>query len=128
MYAHAEYLKTRVFTATPGELVVMLYDALFQRIRQAIMCLEDREFARAGELLGNGQDIITELMSALRPEEAPELSQNLLDLYGFSKQRLLEGYGTKNAAILEEVVRVLQPLRDAFDEAERQLRARRAET
>ncbi len=124
---HAEYLKTRVLTATPGELVVMLYDALFQRIRQASMALEEGAPARVGELLGNAQDILTELMSALRPEHAPELSQNLFELYVFSKRRLLEGFAARDAAILNEVVAVLTPLRDGFAEAERALRSQRPE-
>ena len=122
MNPHAQYLKTRVLTASPGELVVMLYDALFQRIRHAKLCFEDQTWPKAGEVLRNAQDILTELMASLRPEHAPDLAKNLFELYSFSKRKLVEAYGTKNVALLDEVIRVLQPLRDAWAEADRSLR------
>ena len=125
MNAHAQYLKTRVLTASPGELVVMLYDALFQRIRHAKLCLEDKNWSKVGELLRSAQDILTELMASLRPEHAPELSRNLFELYAFSKRKLVEGFGAKDPAPLDDVIKVLQPLRDAWAEADRSLRENR---
>lgn len=123
--ASAQYLKTRVLTASPGELVVMLYDGLFQRIRHAKICFEDQAYAKAGELLRSAQDILTELMASLRPEHAPELSANLFELYSFSKRKLVEGFGKKDPKVLDEVIGVLQPLRDAWAEADRSLREAR---
>ncbi|MBT9556118.1 MAG: flagellar export chaperone FliS [Myxococcales bacterium] len=125
MNAHAEYLKTKVLTASPGELVVMLYDALFQKIRGAKMFMEDQNWARTGLLLGQCQDILTELMSSLRPEHYPELARNLYALYAFAKQSLVEALGTKNMNLLDDVIRVLEPLREAWFEAEKQLRGAR---
>ena len=125
MNAHAAYLKTRVLTASPGELVVMLYDALFQRIRHAKLCLEDQNWAKTGEVLRGAQDILTELTASLRPEHAPELAKNLFELYSFSKRKLIEGFGKKDPVLLDEVITVLQPLRDAWAEADRTLRGER---
>ncbi len=125
MNAQAEYLKTKVLTASPGELVVMLYDALFQKIRGAKMCMEDEEWVRTGQLLGQCQDILTELTSSLRPEHFPELARNLYALYSFAQQSLIEALGTKKMLLLDDVIRVLTPLRDAWIEAEKQIRGTR---
>lgn len=125
MNAHAEYLKTRVLTASPGEIVVMLYDALFQRIRQASICIEDDNMPRAADFIRQAQDILTELMASLRPEHAPDLARNLFELYSFGLRKLVEGFGKRDPAILNDVVVVLKPLRDAWVEADRTVRETR---
>jgi flagellar protein FliS len=124
--AHAEYLKTRILTASPGELVVLLYDALFQKIRQSIICVEDDNMPKAGELIRSAQDILTELMASLRPEHHPDLARNLFELYSWGLRKLVEGFGKKDAAALNDVIVVLKPLRDAWVEADKSLRDARS--
>jgi flagellar protein FliS len=119
---HSQYLDTKVLTATPGELLVMLYDGLLQRLRQSKLCIEDNRLDRAGELLGNAHDILAELMSSLDPEKSPELAENLLRLYIYCKERLIVALGERNPEYIDEVLGLLQPMRDAWSEAERSLR------
>jgi flagellar protein FliS len=122
MNPRAQYLRTRVMTASPGELLVMLYDGLLQRIRQSKICFQDGNWAKAGELLGNAQDILSELMGSLKREHAPQLVDNLFNLYDYSKRRLIEALGTKSEEMLDEIHDLLKPLRDAWAEANLKLR------
>jgi flagellar protein FliS len=100
----------------------MLYDGLLQRLRQSKLCIEDNRLDRAGELLGNAHDILAELMSSLDPEKSPELAENLLRLYIYCKERLIVALGERNPEYIDEVLGLLQPMRDAWSEAERSLR------
>ena len=127
MNPRAQYLRTRVMTASPGELLVMLYDGLLQRIRQAKICFQDGKWAKAGELLGNAQDILSELMGSLKREHAPQLVDNLFNLYDYCKRRLIEALGGKNTDYLDEVHELLKPLRDAWQEASNKLRTEQPE-
>ena len=117
-----QYLKTRVLTATPGELLVMLYDGLLQRLRQTKLAFEDKQLDRAGELLGNAHDILAELMSSLDAEQSPELAGNLLGLYAYSKEQLIRAMAELDPKYLDEVHDLLKPMRDAWAEAEKMLR------
>ena len=117
-----QYLKTRVLTATPGELLVMLYDGLLQRLRQTKLAFEDKQLDRAGELLGNAHDILAELMSSLDAEQSPELAGNLLGLYAYSKEQLIRAMAELDPKYLDEVYDLLKPMRDAWAEAEKMLR------
>ena len=119
---HSQYLSTKVLTATPGELLVMLYDGLLQRLRQSKLCIEDNRIDRLGELLGSAHDILGELMASLDPEKSPELADNLLRLYVYCKEQLIHALGELDAAPIDEVIPLLQPMRDAWAEAERTLR------
>ena len=119
---HSQYLSTKVLTATPGELLVMLYDGLLQRLRQSKLCIEEKRVDKAGELLGNAHDIIGELMSSLDAEKSPELADNLLRLYLYCKDLLIQALADLDPAPIDEVYSLLQPMRDAWAEAERSLR------
>ena len=100
----------------------MLYDGLLQRLRQTKLCLEDKRVDRAGELLGNAHDILAELMSSLDPKQAPELAQNLLNLYAYCKEQLIKALAEMEPKYLDEVHGLLKPMRDAWAEAEKSLR------
>ena len=117
-----QYLRNRVLTASPGELLVMLYDALLRRVRAAGKALEEQDVAAAGEHLGRSQDILHELMRVIDPDPAPELAERLTALYGYCSRRLLEAIAQRDAAACHEVEELLAPLRDAWAEAHRETR------
>lgn len=118
----ANYKRTRIMTASPGELLVMLYDGLLQRVRASGRCAETGDFARAGELLGRAQDILHELMNMLDREKAPELADNLMGLYSYCSQQLLRAVMSDTTEHTDEVYELLKPLRDAWAEANTSLK------
>ena len=120
---HDQYRRTRIMTASPGELLVMLYDGVLMRIKRARLHFERGEWEPAGEYLGRCQDILHELMATLDADKAPELAESLLRLYNYTSRRLIEAIGEKSVEALDEVHGLLQPMREAWAEANRQLRA-----
>jgi flagellar protein FliS len=122
-----EYRKTRILTATPGELIVMLYDGLLGRVENARKHVANNNPADAGVLLNRAHDILHELIGCLDHEKAPQLADSLTALYSYCANLLVEGLGNSDLAKFEEVYTLLKPLRDAWADAERQIKTNTAD-
>jgi len=121
------YLQAKVMTATPGELLLMLYDGALRFCRQAAAHLEHGKPDQARRPLGRTLAIVQELHGMLNPSQAPELCARLESLYLFSEQRLLEALATGEAIPVREVEKVLEQLRQGWVEAVDQVEARPVE-
>jgi flagellar protein FliS len=111
------YKQNRNATATPGELLLALYDGLFRFMNQAKVCFEHGERARAGELLSKAHAILSELFIALDHQVAPELCEQLSSLYEFCMDRVTQANLKGEVVYVDEAIRVLTPLRDAWRQA-----------
>ncbi|HVY27884.1 MAG TPA: flagellar export chaperone FliS [Polyangiaceae bacterium] len=112
--AAQRYSQVRMTTSTPGELLLALYDGLFRFLNGAKICMERKEAARARELLSKSYAILSELYIALDHAMAPELCANLEALYGFCMDRVQLASRKGLVEPIDEVVRVLSPLREAW--------------
>ncbi len=80
--ASQNYLRTKVLTATPEQLQLMLYDGALRFGDQARLALQERRFEDSYRLISNVQKIITELSVTLKHDVAPRtLRQTLSPLY-----------------------------------------------
>jgi flagellar protein FliS len=112
--AASRYTQIRDTTATPGELLLALYDGLFRFMNGARACLQNNDAARARELLSKAYAITSELYMALDHSVAPELCEHLEGLYGFAMDRITLASRKSDIKMLEEAIRVLTPLREAW--------------
>ena len=112
----SRYGAVQVTTSSPGQILVMLYDGLFRFLGEARAALVARDLARVGERISRSHAILDLLASTLDPAHAPELCDNLQALYLFCMARLVEANIQKDPARIDEVLRVLAPLRDAWRE------------
>ena len=110
------YKNTEISTANQSKLIVMLYDGAIRFLRSATENMEPRSYDRVNNSIVKAQDIITELMISLNLDQGGEIASNLLNLYAYMKKRLLEGNIQKDAAILKEVIGLLEELRSSWDE------------
>ena len=108
------YRRQQVETASPGQLIVMLYDGCIRHCRaaQEAIAREDRDGA-ARHLL-KAQDIVSELMASLNLEAGGEIAIRLLRLYEYMYRRLVLANVRKDASAVQEVERLLVGLRDAW--------------
>jgi flagellar protein FliS len=111
------YRKQAVETARPIDLVVMLYDGLLHSLRKAKSAIEQKNLDEQNAELLRAQRILSELTAGLDREKGGEISRNLASLYQFCIQRLVAANIEDNAALVGEVLRVIEPLRDAWAEA-----------
>jgi flagellar protein FliS len=106
--AHTKaYLRTRVMTAGPAELRLMLFDGALRFAEKARRGLEEKDYEAAYEGISRCQQILLELINSLRPEQDPELCQRLSGLYTFLYTRLIDASRQRSAAIVEEVIKLL---------------------
>jgi flagellar protein FliS len=115
------YRSNAVLTASPGRLVLMLYDGALKALQ-----LARESFARPetdmmriqainAQLL-KAQAIIGELQSTLNHNAGGEFSRNLDRLYDYFLRRLIEANLRKEEKPIAEVERLLRDVRDAWAE------------
>src|SRR2546430_2290470 len=110
----ARYQAVQIRTEDPGEALVALYDGLFRFLNVARYGLRNGQRARAGEAISRAHAIVSEFYLALDHSQAPDLCANLAALYTFCLERLTNANVKSNAEAIDEVARVLGPIRDAF--------------
>jgi len=108
------YLKTKVLTATPAELRLMLLDGAIRFGEQVRRGYAERNFELAFEGTTKAQAIIMELMNALRPEQAPELCVRLSALYTFIYKSLVEANMSRDPELVDEVLKLLRFERETW--------------
>lgn len=120
-YARSQYQEMQVQT-TPGRLVVMLYDGALRFLHTALDALRRGDRETQGTNLGKAQAILCELIDTL-DRNAGEIAQRLDSIYRYCLRRLLIANAHDRADYIEEVIRHMESLREAWDEAERSLHA-----
>lgn len=121
--AFDQYKQNTVFTATPEELTLMLYDGAIKFINIGKICIQNGEVQKAHEAIIRTQDIITELISSL--DMKYEISKNLKDLYDFMMNRLIDANIRKSLQPLDEVLGLMTELRDTWKEAVKEVKKSR---
>ena len=94
--------------------MLALYDGLFRFLNAAKICFEKKQLPRARELLSKANAILAELTIALDHPVAPELCGQLEALYSFCIERVVAASRKADAALIDEVTKVLTPLREAW--------------
>jgi flagellar protein FliS len=112
--AAQQYLKTRVMTATPEQLQIMLYDGAIRFCEQTRLGLENKNYEQIYINITKAQNIITELIGALKPKVYPELCEKLGAVYRYVYKRLVEAGTQHNVEALEEATKLLRYQRDTW--------------
>jgi len=118
------YFTTQVTTTTQGDLLIMLFDAALKFLSQARGKILERDFAQKGILISKALDILGELQATLNPSKGGEMAQQLKKLYLYCSSRLLRANRTMDPKPLDETVRILTGLREAFAEANARVESR----
>ncbi len=120
------YKAVQVKTSTPGDLLMLLYDGCFRFLNEALAAMKEGNRGRAGERIDRAHAILSELVSTLRPEVWPELCENLEAVYLFAMGHMVQANLDQDPQKLEDVMRVLEPIRDAFRQAVREVNSQSA--
>ncbi|MGE5554076.1 MAG: flagellar export chaperone FliS [Betaproteobacteria bacterium] len=114
------YLQVQVQTATPEMLITMLYDGLIRFLRQAKANLTSRKIPEANYFLIRAENIVAELNNSLDMSRQP-VADSLRNLYEYMLRRMVEANVKKDAAIVDEVLGMVQQLRETWVEAVKQV-------
>ena len=112
MNQYAQYNNSKVLTASPAELTLMLYDGAIKFSNIAIMAIEKKDIEKAHNNIVKVEKIINEFRATL--DSKYEVSKDFDRVYVYLLQRLLEGNVKKDPEILEEVNTHLRSMRDTW--------------
>jgi flagellar secretion chaperone FliS len=113
-YANPQaYREASIMTASPEQLVVMLYDGAGRFLKQAEGSMVEGSWLQAGVKLSRAEAIIDELLATL-DMDAGEIAERLQAIYIFCKTRLIEARIERDPVRVEQVARLLAELRGAW--------------
>jgi flagellar protein FliS len=118
----ARYLGDSVATATPQQLLVMLYDRLALDLERAEAALRTGDRQEASDQLKHAQDIVFELRGSLRVD-AWEGGPRLAALYTWLVTELVQANVKGDRNRVASCRQVVEPLRDAWRQAAASLAA-----
>ena len=113
------YRANAILTASPGQLVLMLYDGALKALALAHEAFgrppeDPRRIQVINEHLLKAQAILVELQSGLNLEAGGDFALTMHRLYDYHNRRLLEANLRKEIEPVIEVERLVRELRDAW--------------
>lgn len=107
------YAREAVTTASPAQLVVMLYDRLLKDLNDAEKGLGAHDIQASHNALIHAQDIVNELNATLDTSAWKE-GEALRRLYEYVIEQLMTANLEKKAEHIHNAREVLEPIRDAW--------------
>lgn len=108
------YLEDEILTASPLQLVSLLYQGAISELRSARKYLAAGDIKQRCAAIGQACDILTELTCSLNPEAGGETAERLAELYAYCISLLLTANLHKKDEPLVEVLGLLTTLSEAW--------------
>ena len=110
------YLEMKIKTASPIQLIIMLYEKAIQSLNTAIDLLENNsiKYDEVNNNILKAQEIISELMLSLDFEKGKEIAQNLYKIYDYLIRQCIDANIKKDKEKLKSIVSILNDLKDAW--------------
>lgn len=115
--AYAQYNNSKILTASPAELTLMLYEGAIKFCNIAITSVEQKDIQKAHTNIVKTQKIIQHFRVTL--DMKYPVAQDFDRVYVYLEQRLVEANIKKDAEILKEVLEHLRSMRDTWKEVMR---------
>jgi flagellar protein FliS len=113
-YATQRYFQTSVETAGPATVLLALHDGAIRFGREAAERIRAGDVRGKGERIARVMAIVAEFAATLDHDKAPDLAENLGRLYDYMLDRLHHANASMDAGAVEEVVRLLETLREGW--------------
>ncbi|WP_159599299.1 flagellar export chaperone FliS [Agromyces humi] len=111
-----EYQRNAVLSASPTQLLTMLYDRLLLDLERARIAQEAADWAEASKQLIHAQDIVFELQSTLNVD-AWSGGPALYALYDYVYRALVNANTSRDVKRTEEAISLLEPIRQSWHQA-----------
>lgn len=114
---YAQYNNSKIMTASPAELTLMLYEGAIRFCNIAINAIEQKDIEKTHNNIVKAENIIDYLQSTL--DMKYPVAEHFNDIYNYLQQRLVQANLKKDAEILEEVCTHIRSVRDTWKEVMR---------
>ena len=109
-----QYSNSKVMTASPAQLTLMLYDGAIKFCNIAIVAIEEKDIMKAHNNIRKVENIISEFRATLNFKYP--VANEFEKVYAYLYDRLVEANMSKDKEILEEVLGHLRTMRDTWKE------------
>jgi flagellar protein FliS len=118
--ARNTYTREAILSATPAQLVVMLYDRLELDLQRAELAQSEERWLEASAPLIHAQDVITELQLSLRLDVWND-ADKLFAIYTYVRNALVAANVSRDIERTREAIRLVAPLAAAWRQAAEQV-------
>lgn len=115
--AYNAYKTNSVNYASKEQLLLMVVDGAVKFSKIAKQGIEEKDIKKAHENIIKTQNIFYELMATLDVEKGGEWAENLMKIYDFIIQRLVQANIKKDVKIMDEIIPIIEDIRDTWHEA-----------
>ena len=115
-YGPTQYKQTQIETATPLQLVVMLYDGALKHIREAKAAIAEGDMEQKTQAVDKLLAILGELQATLDMERGGDIATNLNSLYTYFCEQVVEASVKLETTPLDNVETLMASIRTAWHE------------
>ena len=105
-----------VASATPHQLIQMLYDGLLERMAQMKGAIEQNNIELKNNKVNQAISIVSGLRESLDQENESEISGGLDGIYDYVQRRLWQAHHKSDVAIVNECITLINELSGAWQE------------
>ena len=114
--AYGVYKNNSVNFASKEQMLLMLLDGAVKFAKRAKLAIQENNIKLAHDSIIRTQDIFTELKVTL-DTSAGEWAEQMFNIYSFINDRLLQANIKKDEAIMDEVIPLIEEVRNIWNEA-----------
>ncbi len=107
------YRQVKKQTTTPAEAIFLAYQGIIDFLDKAKNFMQEKDYASCGENIFRARRLLSELTLALN-DDVGELADKFRALYNYCYRRTIDANLQKDPEILDEVISLISPLRDAW--------------
>lgn len=114
MNGYQQYANSKILTASPAELTLMLYEGAIKFCNIAIVACENKDIEKAHTNIRKVENIVTEFRTTLNHKYP--VADDFDKVYCYLLEKLHEANIKKDPEVLQEVLKHLRTMRDTWKE------------
>ncbi|MBN22462.1 MAG: flagellar export chaperone FliS [Bdellovibrionaceae bacterium] len=111
---YGAYKQTAVMTASPVQILLMLYEAAIKYVKKASIAIDKEDMKIKGESIIKAHDIVIELTTSLDHEKGGKVAEDLEALYNFMTEKLVSANLNNSKEDLAAVQKSLETLLEGW--------------
>ncbi len=120
--AKLTYRENAVRSATPIELVVILFDAAIGDMRRANAAIKANDVEERAQAIRHAMVILQQLQGTLDFDKGGQVARQFEQFYNLIRAKLLESQLRNSTELMQQQIQFMSEVRDCWAEAERQLK------
>lgn len=111
-----EYLRTKVMTASPHQLHLMVIDGLLRHSRLALKAIDASEFEKSHSETARAREFCGEVLAGIRDDSAPDLATSVKDYFLYVQKYLFMADMQQDRSAAEKAIELIEGYRESWIE------------